>query len=67
MDSNNWRTGLPHDSRQKIVKRIMDTLQRHMPPTGQESMGELLKNLSYFGNTYITNYIGHLIHLCSKM
>ncbi|BBN18352.1 hypothetical protein MPTK1_8g01860 [Marchantia polymorpha subsp. ruderalis] len=43
MDSSNWRNFLPHDYRQKIIKRIMDNLQRHLPPIGQESMGELLK------------------------
>ncbi|KAL3699275.1 hypothetical protein R1sor_017297 [Riccia sorocarpa] len=40
MDNENWRTGLPQDSRQKIVKRIMDTLERHM--SRSDSTGELL-------------------------
>jgi hypothetical protein len=40
---NSWRASLAHDSRQKIVKRIMDTLQRHMPVAGQDGVDELLK------------------------
>eukprot|EP00249_Psilotum_nudum_P033956 c52057_g1_i1 orf=2-247(-) len=38
-----WRAALAQDSRQKIVKRIMETLQRHMPVSGQEGMNELQK------------------------
>jgi PAX-interacting protein 1 len=41
--TSSWRSSLAHDSRQKIVKRIMDTLQRHMPAAGQDGVEELLK------------------------
>ncbi|KAG0589936.1 hypothetical protein KC19_1G058100 [Ceratodon purpureus] len=41
--TSNWRASLVHDSRQRIVKRIMDTLQRHMPVAGQDGVDELLK------------------------
>ncbi|KAH9317438.1 hypothetical protein KI387_019207, partial [Taxus chinensis] len=41
--NNNWRNELSHDSRQKIVNKIMDTLQRHMPVTGLDGMNELRK------------------------
>ncbi|CAK9867759.1 unnamed protein product [Sphagnum jensenii] len=41
--TSTWRSSLAQDSRQKIVQRIMDTLQRHMPVAGQDGMEELLK------------------------
>ncbi|KAJ7542574.1 hypothetical protein O6H91_09G001500 [Diphasiastrum complanatum] len=40
---NNWRATLAQDSRTKIVRRIMDTLQKHMPVSGHEGMSELYK------------------------
>ncbi|KAG2723208.1 hypothetical protein I3843_02G137700 [Carya illinoinensis] len=43
MDSGDWRTGLPPDSRQRIVSKIMDTLKRHLPVSGQEGLHELRK------------------------
>ncbi|GLJ55470.1 hypothetical protein SUGI_1191140 [Cryptomeria japonica] len=42
-NNNNWRNELSQDSRQKIVNKIMDTLQRHMPFTGPDGMNELKK------------------------
>eukprot|EP01018_Ginkgo_biloba_P012217 Gb_25435 [translate_table: standard] len=43
MDTSGWRNDLSSESRQKIVNKIMDTLQRHMPPTGPDGMSELKK------------------------
>eukprot|EP00246_Nothoceros_aenigmaticus_P015744 TRINITY_DN6778_c0_g1_i1.p1 TRINITY_DN6778_c0_g1~~TRINITY_DN6778_c0_g1_i1.p1 ORF type:complete len:132 (+),score=21.88 TRINITY_DN6778_c0_g1_i1:31-396(+) len=40
-NANDWRTALANESRTRLVKRIMETLQRHMPVTGQEGMNEL--------------------------
>ncbi|XP_034702998.1 mediator of RNA polymerase II transcription subunit 15a-like isoform X2 [Vitis riparia] len=41
MDLGDWRTQLPPDSRQRIVNKIMDTLKRHLPVSGQEGLHEL--------------------------
>ncbi|KAK8641742.1 hypothetical protein V6N13_011120 [Hibiscus sabdariffa] len=43
MDSGDWRTTLQPDSRQRIVNKIMDTLKRHLPFSGQEGLNELRK------------------------
>ncbi|KAJ8562808.1 hypothetical protein K7X08_031260 [Anisodus acutangulus] len=39
----NWRTQLLSDSRQRIVNKIMETLKRHLPVSGQEGEQELKK------------------------
>ncbi|KAK4373504.1 hypothetical protein RND71_008888 [Anisodus tanguticus] len=39
----NWRTQLLPDSRQRIVNKIMETLKRHLPVSGQEGVQELKK------------------------
>ncbi|XP_017225453.1 mediator of RNA polymerase II transcription subunit 15a [Daucus carota subsp. sativus] len=38
-----WRSQLQADSRQRIVTKIMDTLKRHLPFSGQEGLQELEK------------------------
>ncbi|EFJ16433.1 hypothetical protein SELMODRAFT_421987 [Selaginella moellendorffii] len=38
-----WRSGLCSDARNKIVERIMDTLQKHMPHNLPDGMNELLE------------------------
>ncbi|XP_060182673.1 mediator of RNA polymerase II transcription subunit 15a isoform X2 [Lycium barbarum] len=43
MDSGEWRTQLLPDSRQRIVNKIMETLKRHLPVSGQEGVQELKK------------------------
>ncbi|KAG6665425.1 hypothetical protein CIPAW_02G160100 [Carya illinoinensis] len=43
MDTGDWRTGLPPDSRQRIVSKILDALKRHLPVSGQEGLHELRK------------------------
>ncbi|GMI91895.1 hypothetical protein HRI_002858800 [Hibiscus trionum] len=43
MDGGDWRTTLQPDSRQRIVNKIMDTLKRHLPCSGQEGLNELRK------------------------
>ncbi|XP_055801617.1 mediator of RNA polymerase II transcription subunit 15a-like isoform X1 [Solanum dulcamara] len=43
MDSGDWRTQLLSDSRQRIVNKIMETLKRHLPVSGQEGVQELKK------------------------
>eukprot|EP00250_Pteridium_aquilinum_P020898 c24983_g2_i2 orf=201-491(+) len=43
-----WRAGLAQDSRNRIVNRIMDTLQRHTPLSGQDGVNELWKIANRF-------------------
>ncbi|XP_044486445.1 mediator of RNA polymerase II transcription subunit 15a-like isoform X2 [Mangifera indica] len=43
MDAGDWRNQLPPESRQRIVNKIMDTLKRHLPFSGQEGLNELKK------------------------
>ncbi|XP_065622032.1 uncharacterized protein LOC112038370 [Quercus suber] len=38
-----WRSQLRPDSRQRIVNKIMETLKRHLPVSGQEGLHELRK------------------------
>ncbi|KAL2478116.1 KIX domain-containing protein [Forsythia ovata] len=42
-DAGDWRTQLLPNNRQKIVNKIMDTLKRHIPFSGEEGMQELKK------------------------
>ncbi|KAE8680832.1 Mediator of RNA polymerase II transcription subunit 15a [Hibiscus syriacus] len=43
MDPGDWRAQLHPDSRQRIVNKIMDTLKRHLPFSGQDGLNELRK------------------------
>ncbi|TXG52873.1 hypothetical protein EZV62_022042 [Acer yangbiense] len=41
MDVHDWRTQLLPDSRERIVNKIMGTLERHLPYSGPEGFNEL--------------------------
>ncbi|CAF2083398.1 unnamed protein product [Brassica napus] len=41
MNSGDWRAQLPPDSRQKNVDKLMETLEKHVPYSGQEGVEEL--------------------------
>ncbi|KAL9239902.1 hypothetical protein vseg_014177 [Gypsophila vaccaria] len=41
VDGGDWRSQLQPDSRQRIVNKIMETLKRHLPFSGQEGLQEL--------------------------
>ncbi|KAI9110357.1 hypothetical protein K1719_018799 [Acacia pycnantha] len=43
MDTSDWRTQLQPDSRERIINKIMDALQRHLPVSGQDGLHELCK------------------------
>ncbi|XP_060669766.1 mediator of RNA polymerase II transcription subunit 15a-like isoform X2 [Ziziphus jujuba] len=43
MDTSDWRSQLQPDSRQKIINKIMDTLKKNLPYSGQEGLHELEK------------------------
>ncbi|RDY13700.1 Mediator of RNA polymerase II transcription subunit 15a, partial [Mucuna pruriens] len=48
MDSSDWRSGMQHETRQRIVSKIMDMLKRHLPVSGQEGMHQLWKIAQWF-------------------
>ena len=69
MDHNNWkpnhvteanmvtsdrRGGLQQESRQRIVNKIMDTLKRHLPVSGQEGLHKLQKIAQRFEEKIFT-------------
>ncbi|WJX70078.1 hypothetical protein P8452_54226 [Trifolium repens] len=41
MDTSDWRGQLQPEQRQRIVNKIMDILERHLPVSGQEGLHEL--------------------------
>ncbi|CAN6468118.1 unnamed protein product [Victoria cruziana] len=43
MVSNDWRSELSAESRQRIVNKIMETLKKHLPISGPEGVAELNK------------------------
>ncbi|VVA91471.1 unnamed protein product [Arabis nemorensis] len=48
MDTGDWRTQLPPDSRHKIVNKIMETLKKHLPFSGAEGINELRRIAARF-------------------
>ncbi|XP_017424381.1 mediator of RNA polymerase II transcription subunit 15a isoform X2 [Vigna angularis] len=54
MDTSSWRGGLQQESRQRIVNKIMDTLKRHIPVSGQEGLHELQKIAQRFEEKMFT-------------
>ncbi|ESQ35232.1 hypothetical protein EUTSA_v10008460mg [Eutrema salsugineum] len=43
MNISDWRTHLPPDSRQRNVNKLMETLKKHVPYSGQEGIDELMR------------------------
>ncbi|KAK4483588.1 hypothetical protein RD792_010787 [Penstemon davidsonii] len=65
-----WRTQLQADSRQRIVNKIMETLKRHLPFSGQEGLQELKKIAVRFEEkiyTAATSQSDYLRKISSKM
>ncbi|XP_004486634.1 uncharacterized protein [Cicer arietinum] len=54
MDSSDWRGQLQPESRQRVVNKIMDTLKRHLPDSGQEGLFELRKIAQRFEEKIFT-------------
>ncbi|KAL0723586.1 hypothetical protein Bca4012_038185 [Brassica carinata] len=48
MNTHDWKTQLPSDSRQKIVNKIRDTLMKHLPYSGPEDIDELKRIAARF-------------------
>ncbi|GLT31972.1 hypothetical protein SLA2020_066690 [Shorea laevis] len=38
VDTTDWRTQLPPDGRQRIVNKIIETLRRHRPSSGDDEL-----------------------------
>ncbi|KVH89839.1 Coactivator CBP, KIX domain-containing protein [Cynara cardunculus var. scolymus] len=63
MESVDWRTQLPADTRHKIVNKILDNLKKHLAFSGQEKLHEI-KNIAlrfeekiYHGATSHSDYM----------
>ncbi|KAE8718443.1 hypothetical protein F3Y22_tig00110013pilonHSYRG00215 [Hibiscus syriacus] len=70
MDPGDWRAQLHPDSRQRIVNKIMDTLKRHLPFSGQEGLNELRKIAVRFEEKIFaaaTNQTDYLRRISLKM
>ncbi|KAK8664143.1 hypothetical protein V6N13_083943 [Hibiscus sabdariffa] len=70
MGTDDWRTQLQPDSRQRIVNKIMDTLKRHLPFSGQDGINELRKIAVRFEEkifTAATNQTDYLRRISLKM
>ncbi|KAL9460167.1 hypothetical protein AB3S75_003384 [Citrus x aurantiifolia] len=48
LDESDWRTQLGRGARQRVVNRILVTLKRHLPFSGEESLRELMKIAARF-------------------
>ncbi|KAF2619998.1 hypothetical protein F2Q68_00042302 [Brassica cretica] len=48
VDTGDWRSQLPPDSRQKIVNKIMETLKKHLPLSATEGVNELRRIAARF-------------------
>ncbi|XP_078444068.1 mediator of RNA polymerase II transcription subunit 15a-like isoform X2 [Wolffia australiana] len=61
--TGDWRTQLQPDARTRIVNKIMDTLQRHLPIYGPENLGELRKIAMRFEEKIFTAAINQTDYL----
>ncbi|CAK9309348.1 unnamed protein product [Citrullus colocynthis] len=70
IEAGDWRSQLQPDSRQRIVNKIMETLKRHLPVSGQEGLSELRKIAVRFEEkiyTAATNQSDYLRKISLKM
>ncbi|KAJ9189965.1 hypothetical protein P3X46_001208 [Hevea brasiliensis] len=63
IDTGDWRAQLQPDSRQRIVNKIMETLKRHLPFSGQEGLDELKKIAERFEEKIYTAAISQSDYL----
>ncbi|KAJ0257101.1 Mediator of RNA polymerase II transcription subunit 15a [Hirschfeldia incana] len=63
METNDWRTHLPPDSRQKIVNDITEKLMKHLPLSGAEGMNELRKIASRFEEKIFSGAVSQIDYL----
>ncbi|KAI3505712.1 hypothetical protein L1887_27902 [Cichorium endivia] len=70
MDTTNWRSQLQAASRQRMVNRILDTLKKHVPLSGNEMVQELEKIAVRFEDkiyTSATSPVDYLQKISLKM
>ncbi|KAJ8755179.1 hypothetical protein K2173_018977 [Erythroxylum novogranatense] len=70
MDTGDWRAQLPPGTRQRIVNKILETLKKHLPFSGQEGLQELKKIAVRFEEkiyTAATNEPDYLRKISLKM
>ncbi|XP_057976253.1 mediator of RNA polymerase II transcription subunit 15a-like isoform X6 [Malania oleifera] len=66
MDAGDWRTQLQPDSRQRIVNKIMDTLKRHLPFSGQDGLHEVRKIAVRFEEKIYSAAIDQHLMVCNR-
>ncbi|CAH8382345.1 unnamed protein product [Eruca vesicaria subsp. sativa] len=70
MDTGDWRDQLPHDSRQKVVNKIMETLKKHLPLSATEGDHELRRIAARFEEKIFSgalNQVDYLRKISMKM
>ncbi|KAI3690521.1 hypothetical protein L2E82_48590 [Cichorium intybus] len=70
MDTSNWRSLLQAASRRRMVNRILVTLKRHLPFSGQKGLQELEKIAVRFEDkiyTAATSRVDYLRMISLKM
>ncbi|PIN26578.1 hypothetical protein CDL12_00645 [Handroanthus impetiginosus] len=70
MEGGDWRSQLHPESRQRIVNKILQTLKRHLPFSGQEELQELEDKAVSFEEeiyTVATSQSDYLIKISLEM
>ncbi|KAI3821899.1 hypothetical protein L1987_09474 [Smallanthus sonchifolius] len=70
VESVDWRTLLPADTRHKIVNKIMDNLKKHVPFSGQEKLHEFKDSALRFEEksyTAATNHADYMRKISIKL
>ncbi|EFH69142.1 hypothetical protein ARALYDRAFT_888972 [Arabidopsis lyrata subsp. lyrata] len=63
MDTGDWRTQFPSDSRSRVVNKIMETLIKQLPFIGPEGINELRKIAVRFEDKIFSNAINQAEYL----
>ncbi|KAL2332497.1 hypothetical protein Fmac_020078 [Flemingia macrophylla] len=54
MDNSDWRSGLQPESRQRVVNKVMETLKKHLPVSGEVGLWELWRIAQTFEEKIFT-------------
>ncbi|CAA7026064.1 unnamed protein product [Microthlaspi erraticum] len=63
MDTVDWRTQMPPDSRQKIINKIMETLKKHLPFSLPEGLNELRRIATRFEERIFSDAVNQTDYL----
>ncbi|XP_020866296.1 mediator of RNA polymerase II transcription subunit 15a isoform X2 [Arabidopsis lyrata subsp. lyrata] len=66
MDTGDWRTQFPSDSRSRVVNKIMETLIKQLPFIGPEGINELRKIAVRFEDKIFSNAINQMLSMETK-